>query len=99
MKKLGLIPKYIDIYEMTVEVSPYQVAGFYDSQTKKVYLPDDLTARLFTTEAPYTKRGPSPYTNLNDRIIHDSGGADGGFLRMSREGDRHVGTATLGVAV
>ena len=65
--------------------------------TNQVYFPDDLTAQLFATEAPYTERGPSPFTNLNDRVIHDSGGADGGFLRMSREGRWHVGTLTLGV--
>ena len=65
--------------------------------TNQVYFPDQLTADLFATQAPYTRRGPSPFTNRNDRIIHDSGGADGGYLLMSHDGDRHVGTLTLGV--
>lgn len=66
--------------------------------TNQVYFPDALTADLFATEAPYRERGPSPFTNLNDAIIHDSDGADGGFLRMSLEGRWHLGTLTLGVA-
>jgi hypothetical protein len=65
--------------------------------TNQVYFPDELTAQLFATEAPYAERGPSPFTNQNDMVIHESDGADGGFLRMSREGDWHVGTLTLGV--
>ncbi len=30
-------------------------------------------------------------------MIHDSEGADGGFLHMSRDGAWHVGSITLGV--
>ncbi|MGH0032640.1 MAG: intradiol ring-cleavage dioxygenase [Myxococcota bacterium] len=65
--------------------------------TNQVYFPDELIARIFAGEAPYTERGPSPYTNANDFVIHESGGADGGFLRMSRDGRWHVATLTLGV--
>lgn len=66
--------------------------------TNQVDFPEALTVRLFATEAPCPERGPSPFTNGNDRMIHDSGGADGGLLRMSREGEWHLGTLTLGVA-
>lgn len=66
--------------------------------TNQVYFPDELTAQLFASEAPYDERGASPFTNRNDGVIHSSGGADGGFLRMSRAGDWHVGSLTLGVA-
>ncbi len=65
--------------------------------TNQVYFPDELTARIFANEEPYVRRGPSPFDNLNDRVIHDSRGADGGYLRMSRDGVWHVGTLTLGV--
>jgi hypothetical protein len=65
--------------------------------TNQVYFPDDLTAHLFTSESPYKERGPSPFTNLNDIVIHDSVGAEGGFLKISRNGRWHVGTLTLGV--
>ena len=65
--------------------------------TNQVYFPDDLNARLSATAHPYAERGPSPYTNRNDFVINESGGADGGFLRMAREADWHVGSLTLGV--
>ena len=65
--------------------------------TNQVYFPEALTEALFASEAPYAARGASPYTNRNDAVIHQSGGADGGFLHMSREGAWHVGTLTLGV--
>ncbi len=65
--------------------------------TNQLYFPDALTAELFASTSPYRERGPSPYTNANDRIIHDSGGADGGFLTMSRDGQWHTGSITLGV--
>ena len=48
-------------------------------------------------EAPYRERGPSPYTNQNDFVIHESEGADGGWLRMSRDGEAWRGTVTIGV--
>jgi len=40
-------------------------------------------------------RARSPMPTM--RFIHDSDGADGGFLRMSREGRGYLGTSTLGV--
>ncbi len=67
--------------------------------TNQVYFPDALSSELFVREEPYTSRGQSPWTNLNDRVIHESNGADGGFLHMSRDGDWHVGSLTLGVDV
>lgn len=65
--------------------------------TNQVYFPDEMTARLFESEAPYSRRGSSPHTNSNDSVIHRSGGADGGFLHMTPEGDGFLGTLTLGV--
>jgi len=65
--------------------------------TNQVYFPDELIERLFANEDPYSERGPSPYTNANDFVIHESGGADGGFLQMSSVGRWQLGTLTLGV--
>jgi protocatechuate 3,4-dioxygenase beta subunit len=65
--------------------------------TNQVYFPDEITAPLFATRAPYKGRGPSPYTNTNDSVIHASEGADGGYLHVTREGDGFLGTITLGV--
>ena len=57
-----------------------------------------MMERVFASE-PYVRRGPNPYTNLNDRAIPSSGGADGSFLHTFRYGERYVGTLTLGVEV
>jgi protocatechuate 3,4-dioxygenase beta subunit len=65
--------------------------------TNQVYFPDDLLAEQFSREEPYARRGASPYTNLNDAVIHESEGADGGFLRMTRTGEGFLGTITLAI--
>ena len=66
--------------------------------TNQVYFPSELTTEVYGTE-PYVQRGETPYTNLNDVVIHDSKGADGGFLHMTRQADGWLGTLTLGVDV
>ena len=66
--------------------------------TNQAYFPDALTAEVYGV-SPYTARGGTPYTNQTDFVIHESGGADGGFLRMTRTGEGWLGTLTLGVDI
>ena len=64
--------------------------------TAQLYFPQASIDEV-ERQAPYAERGASPYTNDNDFVIYDSKGADGGWLRMSRDGETMVGTVTLGV--
>lgn len=73
-------------------------SGGRDALTTQLYFPDELLDAVLQRE-PYRSRGPSPFTRHNDVAIHDSRGADGGWPRMSREGDGWTASLTLGVPV
>ncbi len=62
----------------------------------QLYFPDEVLDEVARSE-PYRRRGPSPYTRHNDVAIHDSRGADGGWLRVEREPGGWYGSLTLGV--
>jgi protocatechuate 3,4-dioxygenase beta subunit len=64
--------------------------------TTQLYFPEDVVAEVEQRE-PYRQRGPSPYTARNDGVIHDSLGADGGWLRVSGDANGLTGSVTLGV--
>jgi protocatechuate 3,4-dioxygenase beta subunit len=64
--------------------------------TSQLYFPDDLIAEVERLE-PYRQRGPSPYTRRNDVAIHESQGADGGWLRISGDASSVLGSVTLGI--
>ena len=73
------------------------LTGGDSALTTQLYFPEDVIAEVDAQE-PYARRGPSPVTNRNDGVIHDSGGADGGWLRMSGDVKRGlVGSVTLGI--
>lgn len=68
-----------------------------DALTTQLYFPDEVIAAADPTE-PYVQRGASPYTNRNDGVIHESGGADGGWLRISGDVTKGLaGSVTLGL--
>lgn len=67
--------------------------------TNQVYFPDDLMARIYTTIEPYAQRGRSSHTNADDMVIHDSDGADGGFLRMTEHEEGYAGSLTLAIPI
>jgi protocatechuate 3,4-dioxygenase beta subunit len=64
--------------------------------TSQVYFPEEVIT-VVEAQEPSQQRGPSPFTNRNDSIIHDSEGAAGGWLRMSGDASGYVGSVTLGL--
>lgn len=63
--------------------------------TNQLYFPDELMDDLYTSKAPYSERGKSTHNNLNDGVIGSSGGADGGYARVSELGEGYLATLTL----
>ena len=62
--------------------------------TTELYFPEEVAADAFATQ-PYARRGPSPFTNVNDIEIAMAKGAPGSWLTVSRVGSGYVAEVTV----
>lgn len=75
----------------TVQVGEREVA------TSQLFFANELSAEVFAGP-PYAARGMADTTNNSDGVLRSVGRADGVWPRMVRDGERLVGTLTVGVA-
>jgi protocatechuate 3,4-dioxygenase beta subunit len=76
---------------MKVRVGEREVA------TSQMFFAKELSAEIYAAP-PYVTKGAADTTNDNDHVLYSARGGDGAWPKMVRDGERLVGTLTVGVA-
>jgi protocatechuate 3,4-dioxygenase beta subunit len=73
------------------------LVGEREVATSQMFFAKELSAEVYAAP-PYVTKGAADTTNDNDHVLYSARGGDGAWPKVVRDGERLIGTLTVGVA-